>query len=113
MPRLRAASTITGERSVEITRAPALRERLGDVAGAGGEIEDGVAGARSERGDERLRDRSAERRDGVSLRLPADGGRVPAAPQLVLRLYAATPLNCGRMSRPYASSVSSWPCVIR
>ncbi len=25
----------------------------------------------------------------------------------------ATPLNSGRISRPYASSVSSWPCVIR
>ena len=79
---------------------PALRERLGDVPGAGGEIEDGVAGAQREAGDERLRDRSAECRDGLALRLPADGSRVPAPSDFVGRLYAATPLNCGRMSRP-------------
>ena len=77
-----------------------LRERLGDVAGAGGEIEDGVARAWRNRADKCLRDRRAECRHGLALRLPADGSRVPAAPQLVLRLYAATPLNCGRMSRP-------------
>ena len=92
---------------------PALREHLGDVSRPGCEIEDGVAGSRSESGNERLRDGSAERRDGLSLRLPTHGGRIPAAPQLVLTLYAATPLNCGRMSRPYVASVSSWPCVIR
>ena len=92
---------------------PALRERLGDVPGAGGEIEDGVAGAERETGDERLRNRSPECRDGVALRLPADGSRVPAPSDFVGRLYAATPLNCGRMSLPYASSVSSWPFVIR
>ena len=92
---------------------PALRESLGDVPGAGGEIEDGVAGAWREAGDERRRNRSAECRDGVALRLPADGSRVPAPSDFVGRLYAATPLNCGRMSLPYASSVSSWPFVIR
>jgi hypothetical protein len=92
---------------------PALRESLGDVPGARGEVEDGVAGAELEAGDERGRNRSAECRDGVALRLPADGSRVPAPPDLVGRLYAATPLNCGRMSLPYASSVSSWPFVIR
>jgi hypothetical protein len=64
-------------------------------------------------GDERLRDRSAEGRDSLLLRLPTDGGRVPAPAELLLRLYAVTPLNWGRMSRPYASSVSSWPFVIR
>ena len=79
---------------------PALRESLGDVPGAGGEIEDGVAGAEREPGDERRRNRSAECRDGVALRLPADGSRVPAPSDFVGRLYAATPLNCGRMSRP-------------
>jgi len=78
----------------------ALRERLGDVPGAGREVEDGVARTERKPGDERRRNRSAERRDCLALRLPADGGRVPAAPELVLGLYAATPLNCGRMSRP-------------
>jgi hypothetical protein len=92
---------------------PALRERLGDVPRAGSEVEDGVAAGRREAGDERLRDRSTECRDGLALRLPADRSRVPAPPDLVGRLYAATPLNWGRMSRPYASSVSSWPFVIR
>ena len=92
---------------------PALHERLGDVPGAGGEVEDGVAAVERDACDERLRNRSAECRDGFALRLPADGSRVPAPPDLVGRLYAATPLNCGRMSLPYASSVSSCPFVIR
>ena len=100
MPRLRAASTITGEMSVEITCAPLC---------ASASVTSPVPAARSrtvspglerEAGDERLRNRSAECRDGVALRLPADGSRVPAPSDLVGRLYAATPLNCGRMSRP-------------
>jgi hypothetical protein len=78
----------------------ALRESLGDVSGARGEIEDGVAAAGRDSGDERRRNRSAECRDGVALRLPADGSRIPAPSDFVGRLYAATPLNCGRMSRP-------------
>ena len=78
----------------------ALRESLGDVPGARGEIEDGVAAAEREAGDERRGNRSAERRDSVALRVPADGSRVPAPSDFVGRLYAATPLNCGRMSRP-------------
>jgi len=92
---------------------PGLCERRRDVAGAGGEIEDGVAGARRGARDERLRNRNTEPRDGLSLRFPANRGRVPPTAQLLLRLYAATPLNWGRMSLPYASSVSSWPFVIR
>ena len=84
-----------------------FRERLGDVAGSGGEIEDGVAGALGDGADERLGNRRAERGDELALGLPADGGGIPPPAQLLLRLYAATPLNCGRMSRPYASSVSS------
>ena len=79
---------------------PALCESLGDVPGARGEIEDGVAAAEREAGYERRGNRSAECRDGVALRLPADGSRVPAPSDFVGRLYAATPLNCGRMSRP-------------
>ena len=79
---------------------PALRESLGDVPGAGGEIEDGVARAQRKAGDERRRNRSAECRDRFALRLPADGSRVPASSDFVGRLYAATPLNRGRMSRP-------------
>ena len=78
----------------------ALRERRGDVPGAGGEVEDSATGADREPGNERLRDRSAEFRDGLALRLPADRSRVPAPPDLVSLLYAATPLNCGRTSRP-------------
>ena len=57
---------------------PGLRKRIGDVAGAGGEVEDGVAGARRDTRDERLRDRRTERRDRLSLCFPADRGRVPA-----------------------------------
>ena len=79
---------------------PALCESLGDVPGARGEIEDGVAGAEGVAGYERRGNRSAECRDSVALRLPADGSRVPAPSDFVGRLYAATPLNCGRMSRP-------------
>ena len=92
---------------------PGLCERCRDVAGAGGEVEDGVAGARRDTRDECLRDRRTERSDRLLLCLPADRGRVPATAELLLRLYAVTPLNWGRMSRPYASSVSSWPFVIR
>jgi hypothetical protein len=91
----------------------ALRERLGNVTGAGGEIEDDIAGFRGYAGDERRGDRRTELRDGLSLGLPADGGRIPALPDFLGRVYAVTPLNCGRMSLPYASSVSSWPFVIR
>ena len=40
------------------------------------------------------------RRDELALGLPACCGGVPAPPDLVRRLYAATPLNWGRMSRP-------------
>src|SRR6266508_845816 len=50
------------------------------------------------------RDRGAER----------DGEEPPRphASKLAAR-YAATPLNWGMISSPYASSVSSWPCVMR
>ena len=113
MPRLRAASTITGEMSVEITCAPALRERLGDVPGAGGEIEDGVAGAGA---------RPATSASATGAPNAVTASRSASQPTAAAsqrrrtssgRLYAATPLNCGRMSLPYASSVSSWPFVIR
>ena len=113
MPRRRAASTITGDTSVEITRAPlfASASVTSPVPAARSRtVSPELAGRAS---DERFRDRRAECRHGLALGLPADCGRVPAAPQLVLRLYAVTPLNWGRMSRPYASSVSSWPFVIR
>ena len=74
--------------------------RLGDVAGAGGKVEHHVRGLRAERGEKRIGDRRVDRRDKLALGLPAGCGGVPAPPDVVGRLYAATPLNSGRMSRP-------------
>jgi hypothetical protein len=91
----------------------AAGERRGDVAGARGELEHDVVPPRLERGEERVGHGRHERRDALALRLPARRRHVPAAADVVGARYAATPLKCGRMSRPYASSVSSWPWVIR
>ena len=101
IPRRRAASTITGERSVAITRAPAAAERLGDVAGAAREVEHECPTSTV---------RAPRRAPSVTGALTAvtvsrsasqpDRRGIPAPAQLLLRLYAATPLNCGRMSRP-------------
>jgi hypothetical protein len=85
----------------------ARRKRLGEVARAGGDVEDDVAGPRIESCDQSLGDRGVDRRERLTLGLPSGCGGVPASPQLLRRLYALTPANCGRMSRPYASRVSS------
>ena len=91
----------------------AAGERTPDLAGSGGELEHGVVGPGIERGYERVRDRPAELGDLFLLGFPTGGRRIPVAPVLSGRGYAATPLNCGRMSLPYASSVVSCPWVIR
>ena len=57
-------------------------------------------GLRTKRGEKRLGDRRVDARDKLALGLPAGRGGVPAPPDVVGRLYAATPLNSGRMSRP-------------
>ena len=99
-PRRRAASTITAERSVEITRATRPATASVMSPGPGGEVEHDVRGCGRERGEERIGDRRVDARDELALGLPAGRGGVPAPPDVVGRLYAATPLNCGRMSRP-------------
>ena len=88
-------------------------DRLGDVARPGGKVEHDVGRLRAERREKRLGDRRVDGRDKLALGLPAGCGGVPPPPDVVGGLYAATPLNWGRMSRPYVSSVSSCPCVIR
>ena len=49
--------------------------------------------------------------DGEEIVAVGDVGEVDA--NVVGGLYAATPLNWGKISRPYVSSVASCPCVIR
>ena len=57
-------------------------------------------GLRTERREKRVGDRRVDGRDKLALGLPAGCRGVPAPPDFVRRLYAATPLNSGRMSRP-------------
>jgi hypothetical protein len=78
----------------------AAGECLGDVTGSGREVENGVGQPGRERGDERIRDRLIDGRDRLPLRLPAACSGVPAPTRLFCRLYAATLVNCGRISRP-------------
>ena len=113
IPRRRAASTIAAERSVEITCAtrPASASVTSPVPAA--RSSDDVGRLQSERREKRHGDRRVDGGDELALGLPAGCRGVPATPNLIRRLYAATPLNWGRMSRPYAASVSSWPWVIR
>ena len=73
---------------------------LCDVAGAGGEVEHDIRGLRAKRREKGLGDRRVDRRDELALGFPTGRRSVPAPADFVRRLYAATPLNSGRMSRP-------------
>ena len=112
----RATSTISGATSEVTSRPPGSRcgsARNPVSPGPAAELEDGLAP---------LRARAARRgapRPGAS---PSRSARA-AAPSLPRRsarpgflladVYAAAPASCGITCVPYASSVSSWPCVIR
>ena len=76
------------------------RERLGQVSRSACQVENDVVRPGSERRDERGGDRRVDGRDQLPLGLPSLCGDVPAPPRLCVRLYAATPENWGRMSRP-------------
>ena len=89
------------------------RERLGELARPARELEDRVVRADVERRDERRGDRGIGGGERLTLGLPGARGGVPAAPYVVGCFYAVTPENCGRIELPYASSVSSWPSVMR
>ncbi len=113
MPRLRAASTITGDTSVEITCAPLC---------ASASVTSPVPAARSRTvspGFAATAATSASSTGAPNLATASRSASQPTAAASQRRrsssvvLYAVTPLNCGRMSLPYASSVSSWPFVIR
>ena len=115
--RRRAAATISGATSVESSSpsGPSRSAAMKPVSpGPGGELEHGVARTWVEQSHEALvevaRHLAAEGR----LALPARGGSPPGLDLLVLGgRYVATCANCGMMSRPYASSTSSWPSVMR
>jgi hypothetical protein len=91
----------------------ATGKRFGDVARPGRKIEHDVGWLRTDRRQKRLGHRDIDGGDKLALGLPAGGGSVPAPPGLIRALYAATPLNWGRMSRPYVARISSCPWVIR
>ena len=77
------------------------------------ELEDRFARHGREQLDETLRDRARRRPDQLALTLPARGDGAPGLDVLLAAAYAGAPVNCGITCLPYASSVSSCPCVIR
>ena len=97
IPRFRAASTITGERSVAIDARDAAGQRFDEVAGAAGEVEHDVVRLRVECGDERRGHGCVDLGDRLALGLPADGGGIPALPELLIHsaLYPASASTSG------------------
>ena len=114
-----AASCVDHLRShVRREQEPVRPEPLGcdeaRVAGAGRELEHGVARSRVEQRDESLVEMARHLAAECRLAFPACSGRSPGLDLLVLGCrYVATCANCGMTSRPYASSTSSWPSVMR
>ncbi len=101
-------------REQQSVRPEPLRCDEAGVARACGELEHGVARTWVEQSHHALVEIARHLAAECRLALPARGGSPPGLDLLVLGGgYVATCANCGMMSRPYASSTSSWPSVMR
>ena len=75
-------------------------QRFGQIARSARQIEDDVVRAGVQRRDEGGSDRCVDGRNRFPLCLPPRRRGVPAPLRLRVPLYAATPENWGRISRP-------------